>query len=391
MQYNNFSFEILKEHNGARTGIIATPHGEIHTPSFIFCATKASIKGVFMPLIRELGVNIILSNTYHLMLQPGADAILKLGGLQKFTGWNGPMLTDSGGFQIFSLGYGGVENEIKGRAKRNSKTLLKISEEGAFFRSYIDGTKHLLTPELSIKTQVKLGADLILVFDECTPFNVDKIYTEEAMNRSHRWYERSISEFTKQRNLYQHRQALYGIVQGGIYNDLREISVDFVNSKPFFGHAIGGSLGQDQRQMYEVVAYTSEKLDKRRPIHLLGIGKVKDIFQLVKSGIDTFDCVHPTRLARHGGALVKKAENEYINLHKSIYKLDAPIEEDCNCYTCNTHSKGYINHLLKASEFLGGQLITLHNISFMAKMMKEIRKSIITGTLEQVEKKYIRD
>ena len=156
MKYNNFSFEILKEHNGARAGIIATPHGEIHTPSFIFCATKASIKGVFMPLIRELGVNIILSNTYHLMLQPGADAILKLGGLQKFTGWNGPMLTDSGGFQIFSLGYGGVENEIKGRAKRNNKTLLKISEEGACFRSYIDGTKHLLTPELSIEIPSKI-------------------------------------------------------------------------------------------------------------------------------------------------------------------------------------------------------------------------------------------
>lgn len=367
----------------ARLGKIETPHGIIETPAFIFCATKAAIKGLTPEQMREAGTQIILSNTYHLMLQPGSEIVAHHGGLQKFTGWNGPMLTDSGGFQIFSLGNGSVAQEIKGNRKfteGKQKTLLKITEDGAIFKSYLDGSKHVLTPERSIQVQRELGADLILVLDECTPFHVDKTYTRRSMEMSHRWAVRSLAEFERGND---GKQSLYGIIQGGVYEDLRKESCDFVNSQNFFGHAIGGSLGANKEQMAEVVEIAMKNLAPNRPVHLLGIGGVEDIYRGVAQGVDTFDCVYPTRVARHGGALVMGGDEgrDHLNLRNAKYKLDQnPIEEGCDCSTCKNFSRGYIYHLLKAQEVLAIQLITMHNVRFMNRLMEKIRAEIKAGT-----------
>jgi queuine tRNA-ribosyltransferase len=346
IEYPNFGFDITHKHkhSNARVGLISTPHGIVETPNFIFCATKASVKSVAPNQLRAEGTQFILSNTYHLMLQPGEDVIEKLGGLQKFTGWNGPMLTDSGGYQIFSMGHGSVAEEIKGRRfsnvknsqvkkdnmeghlenvhkplkdgdienegskevneeePHNRRALLSINEEGATFRSYVNNRIEKLSPERSIDIQRKLGADIILVLDECTPFHVDKEYTYNSMLRSHRWADRSLLRFIE---TAKGNQAIYGIVQGGVYEEYRKISCNYVNHRPFFGIAIGGSLGSTKKEMHDIVSLTRKLLRNDRPIHLLGIGGIRDIFHGVRQGIDTFDCVHPTRLGRHGGALVK--------------------------------------------------------------------------------------
>lgn len=394
--YENFQFHIThhSSENNARCGQLMTPHGVVETPAFIFCATKAAIKAVSPFDMKQAGTQFILSNTYHLMLQPGADIIEKLGGLHRFMGWDGPMLTDSGGFQIFSLGHGSVADEIKGRKKNNqSNMLLKITEEGALFRSYLNGAKELLTPERSIQIQRSLGADLILVLDECTPFHVDKAYTERSMQMSHRWALRSLEEFKRTQN---GKQALYGIIQGGFYPDLRKQSATFVNDQEFFGHAIGGSLGAHKSQMNEVVAYTKAALDPKRPTHLLGIGGVCDIFEGVAAGIDTFDCVHPTRLARHGGALVRPEHlpdgknSDHINLNNGIFRLnDNPIEPDCSCYVCQNYSTGYLHHLLKARELLAYQFISIHNVCFMNRLLSAIRTAVKNNSLALEKKRWV--
>ncbi|QKX02020.1 tRNA guanosine(34) transglycosylase Tgt [Wolbachia endosymbiont of Dirofilaria (Dirofilaria) immitis] len=389
-----FSFKITKQLGSARVGIIETPSGNIETPAFIFCATKAAIKVADIERVSEAGTQVILSNTYHLMLQPGEDTVEKLGGLHKMMGWSGPMLTDSGGYQIFSLGCGSVSQEIKG-IKKKQKTLVKINEDGAIFRSYINGKNYCLTPEKSMQIQQKLGADLILVLDECTPFHVSKEYTQKSMLMSCKWSERSLNEFKKNDN---GKQALYGISQGGVYQDLRRESCDFVNNLPFFGQAIGGSLGQSKEQMYDVVSFTMEHLKKTKPTHLLGIGGIMDIFRAVELGIDTFDCVYPTRLARHGGALIKVRNRnsiiskckEYINLRNQQFKLDnSPIESDCLCFTCRKHSRAYIHHLLKAKELLACTLITIHNVFFMNELMRSIRQAILNSKLSQEKNNWV--
>tara|TARA_Y100000768_G_scaffold379033_1_gene354201 strand:+ start:1251 stop:2444 length:1194 start_codon:yes stop_codon:yes gene_type:complete len=394
----NFSWKVksFSKNSKARTGTITTPHGKIDTPAFIFCATKGAIKSFTTKEAKENNTQIILSNTYHLMLQPGSELIASHGGLHNFINWDGPMLTDSGGFQIFSLGHGSVADEIKGSAniKRN-KSLLTISEEGSLFKSYVDGTFKLLTPEKSIQIQRNLGADLILVFDECTPFHVDKTYTSSSMKRSHRWATRSYNLFNS--NIFYKsgfgsagEQKLYGIVQGGIYDDLREESIEFnLNKIDTFGIAIGGSLGSSKDEMYRVVNFTASKLGNKHPIHLLGIGDPRDIFSLVKSGIDTFDCVSPTRLARHGTALIigKQAKK---NIKNKQYESDlSPIDNNCHCSTCLNYSISYIHHLFKSAELLGLQLVTLHNIFFMNNLMKDIRYSIENNNLEKIEKKWL--
>lgn len=390
---NKFDFKIKKSSASGRLGTITTPHGVVETPAFIFCATKAAMKAVSPLQMRSAGTQFILSNTYHLMLQPGGETVRDLGGLQKMTGWNGPMLTDSGGFQIFSLGHGSVASEIKGRRNNHRpKTLLKINEEGAKFKSYINGQTYFLTPEESIKVQRNLGADFIVVLDECTPFHVDKNYTQQSMRMSHRWALRSLEEWRRGDD---GTQKLYGIVQGGVYDDLRDESCEFINNNDFYGIAVGGSLGASKQQMHEVVASTMGKLRKDRPVHLLGIGGISDIFAGVACGIDTFDCVHPTRLARHGGALVKPKNNtsatsrEHINLRNSAFKIDtSPIEPDCLCETCTSASKGYIHHLLKADELLAFTLISIHNVYFMNKLMADIRSSLATDSLESCRKEW---
>jgi len=397
---NSFHFTVThrSQTSKARLGKLSTPHGVVDTPAFIFCATKAAIKGATSHNMRQENTQIILSNTYHLMLQPGPEIVEKMGGLHSFMGWDGPMLTDSGGFQIFSLGHGSVAEEVKGRRQSSRpKSLLKINEEGATFKSYIDGKRHTLTPEKSIQVQRALGADLIVVLDECTPFHVDKSYTERSMHMSHRWAARSLKEFQKRAD---GRQALYGITQGGVYPDLRRNSADFVNSLPFFGHAVGGSLGANKTQMAEVVEMAMEPLDPSRPVHLLGVGGVSDIFYGVKQGIDTFDCVHPTRLARHGGALVPPSlweslgedpqGREHMNLRNARFRDDPrPIDETCGCQTCQTLSRGYIHHLLKARELLAMHALTLHNVHFMNRLLAAIRQAIAVDQLEQEKKKWL--
>jgi queuine tRNA-ribosyltransferase len=398
--YRNFSFAVIAKttNTQARCGVINTPHGQIKTPAFIFCATKGAIKAVSMAEMEAANTQVILSNTYHMMLQPGGDLVEKMGGLHKFIGWQKPMLTDSGGYQIFSLGHGSVASEIKGkRLTHRPKTMLKITEEGACFRSYIDGRKILLTPELSMQIQRQLGADLVVVLDECTPFHVDKKYTSRSMQLSHRWALRSLAEFSAHND---GKQALYGIIQGGVYEDLRREGAEFVNSQPFFGHAIGGSLGASKEQMHEIVSQTMSMLTPDRPVHLLGIGGIGDIFNGVRAGIDTFDCVHPTRLSRHGGALVSaefwqkesavaKTGGEHINLRNQRFRNDdKPIDENCACQTCQTHSRAYLHHLLKAHELLALQALSIHNVFFMNKLFAEIRQAIIEDKLDECQKKW---
>ena len=396
---SKFSWKIDKQlkKNFARTGTISTPHGTIKTPAFIFCATKGALKSFSTSDAKKNNTQIILSNTYHLMLQPGGEIIAKHGGLHKFIGWNGPMLTDSGGFQIFSLGHGSVADEIKGRKSnfKKNKTLININEEGAIFKSYIDGSNLLLSPEKSIQIQRDLGADLIVVFDECTPFNVDKNYTSESMLRSHRWAERSINYFNS--NLkYDSKagssgsQEIYGIIQGGIYKDLREESIYFNQKKiDTFGIAIGGSLGSNKNEMQEVVSFTASRLEKSKPVHLLGIGEPVDIWEFVEHGIDTFDCVSPTRLARHGSALVKGKRNK-INLKNKKFKENFnPIDISCNCYTCKNFTLSYLHHLFVSNEILALQLVTNHNIYFMNELMETIRYSINNNLFEEVKKEWL--
>ena len=391
---DNFSFNITAKANEGRAhcGEIRTPHGIVETPNFIFCATHGAIKGCTMEQMRSIGAQFVLGNTYHLWLQPGPDVVEKHGGLQRFTGWNGPMLTDSGGFQIFSLGHGGVVDEIKGKKDRSSrpKSLLKITEEGALFRSYSNGGLCFLTPERSIQIQQKLGADFILPLDECTPFHMEKHQTNASMLRSHRWEQRSVNQFFAN---YNTRQRLYGIVQGGIYEDLRQESADFVNNQPFFGQAIGGSLGGDKDQMYAVVDLTMRYLVQNRPTHLLGIGGLRDILEGVQSGVDTFDCVHPTRIARHGCALISKPEadfaKEHINLKNKAYREDLnPIDDQCDCYTCRNFSRAYLHHLFKAKESTGGLLLTIHNARFMVRWMEAIRSAIRENRWEAFYKQH---
>lgn len=385
-----FAFDIThKDPNSyARTGRLTTPHGTIDTPNFIFCGTKATVKGLSPMQLRAEQVDIILSNTYHLMLSPGADLVAEMGGLHKFMNWDGPMFTDSGGFQIFSLGHGSVADEIKGKANRiREKSILKITEEGAEFRSYLDGRKWFLTPESSIDIQRKLGADLIVQLDECTPYHVDKDYTARSMEMSCRWGDRSLAEWKRKDD---GKQKMYGIVQGGVYPDLRKESCEWTKNSDFFATAIGGSLGSTKEQMYEVVAMCAPMIHPTRPVHLLGIGSFIDVFSNVMSGIDTFDCVSPTRIARHGWAMVKGAPKERLNIRNARYVNDPdPVDSTCDCMACKNHSRAYIHHLFRVGELLGMQLLSIHNVATMTRLMRDVRKGIATGTLDQIKKEWV--
>lgn len=390
---SSFSFDITHRHEGslARTGQLTTPHGTIETPNFIFCGTKATIKGLHPEQVKQAGADIILANTYHLYLQPGADLVAAHGGLHQFMQWDGPMLTDSGGYQIFSLGHGSVSEEIKGvRNREANRKLLKITEEGATFTSYLDGRIHTLTPEISIDVQRKLGADLIVVLDECPPYHVDRDYTARSMEMSHRWAIRSQKEFAAGDD---GTQALYGIIHGGVYDELRRESAAFIGDQPFFGQAVGGCLGGTKEEMYHIVKVACEVKRPERPTHLLGIGGIDDIWNGAACGIDTFDCVHPTRLARHGGALVRPVENEgkqHINLRNSKFKDDkTPLDERLPISASRNFTKAYIHHLLKAGELLAGQLLALHNIAFMTELAKSVRHAIKNGTFEEERQKWI--
>ena len=297
------------------------------------------------------------------------------------------------------MGHGSVADEIKGKSQKNvrNKSLLNIFEEGALFKSYIDGKKHLLTPESSIEIQRDIGADIILVLDECTPFHIDKTYTAQSMERSHRWSLRSVNSFNS-KLIYNRNsgsaglQALYGIIQGGVFEDLRDESINFnLNLNDFFGLAIGGSLGSSKEEMYKIVEYTAPKSNAKHPVHLLGIGDPVDIWRLIKSGVDTFDCVSPTRLARHGAALLRTRKGK-INIKNSKYKdIKKPIDINCKCQTCRKYTLSYIHHLLKSQELLGLNLVTEHNIYFMNKLMEYIRQGIDQDKILEAEKAWYLD
>jgi queuine tRNA-ribosyltransferase len=381
---NNF-FEVISqdENSKARVGVLKTVHGNLETPAFIFCGTKATVKGVLPSSLIETNTQIILSNTYHLMLQPGSEVIANSGGLQKFTNWNGPMMTDSGGYQIFSLGHGSVSEEIKGKnLTGRNKSLLKITEEGASFKNYLNGDKILLTPEKSIDIQRDLGADLIFVLDECTPYNVDKNYTKKSMHMTHRWAKRCMENFKSDNKKYvaengsAGKQKLYGIIQGGVYEDLRKQACEEICSMNFDGLAIGGSLGGTKEQMYEVFDFCSSSIDNSRPVHVLGIGGLDDILEGVSRGFDTFDCVSPTRIARHG-VMLSKNKKKGINLNNSSFKNDhSPLDENSEINIGRNYSKAYIHHLFKSNEILGMTILSIYNIWFMNNFLMQIRKSI---------------
>lgn len=395
IDYPNMSFEILKKDptSAARLGRLVTPHGTIETPNFIFVGTKATVKSLSPMQLKEAGADMVLSNTYHLLVQPGPDLVQKMGGLSKFMGWNGPTLTDSGGYQIFSLGTGSSGNdaggEIKGRKVSNrNQALIRIDEEhGAIFRSYRGGDILHLSPETSMDIQRKIGADFVVQMDECTPYHAEREYTEKSMQMSHRWGDRSLIAFEKS---HDGTQGVYGVVQGGVYKDLREESAAYVSDRPFFGTAVGGCLGGTKVHFYEIVSWLVGKLPPTRPVHLLGIGKIEDIFQCVKMGMDTFDCVTPTREARHGRVSMKGHPKGFINILNKQYREDnSPLDETVGLASSAYFTKAYIHHLMKAEEMLAYQIISQHNVAVIAKLMREIREAIKTDTLDQLQKEWL--
>lgn len=392
-----FSFKIIKKDkkSSARLGEITTPHGKIKTPAFVSVGTQATVKSVTPEELKNLGAEIILTNTYHLFLRPGDKIIKKLGGLHKFMNWNGPIMTDSGGFQVFSLGFGlehGVgkianifpneKNSGLAKSREKKSSLVKIDNDGVSFRSHLDGSLKRLTPESSIKIQENLGADIILAFDECTSPLATKQYTKIALRRTHNWAIRCLK--VKKRK----DQALFGIIQGGEYKDLREESAKFISSLPFNGFAIGGSLGKSKHDMHKVLEWTVPILDEKKPRHLLGIGEPEDLFNGIERGIDLFDCVIPTRLARNNVLLTKTGR---INIVNSRFISDKnPIEKDCNCYTCKNFSRAYLNHLFKAKEILAHRLATIHNLYFVLNLVKQIRKSIKDNRFYKFKREFLR-
>lgn len=361
-----FGYSLVKEDEKtrARVGIIHTPHGDIPTPAFAPVGTQATVKTLTPDELRDLGATLILSNTYHLHLRPGSSLIERLGGLHRFMGWDHPILTDSGGFQIFSL-----------------QELRTFREDGVLFRSHIDGSQHLFTPESVIQLEEQLGADIIMCLDECAPPH-DYEYNVQAMERTHRWAERC-------RNAQRRRdQALFGIVQGGVFTDLRAQSAEYLRSLDFPGYAIGGlSVGEPKDMMNAMLDVIEPLLPNNKPRYLMGVGSPEDFFAGVKRGIDLFDCVLPTRIARNAALLTHLGR---LNIRNAQFAEDPrPIEEGCACYTCQRFSRAYLRHLFKADELLGLRLATLHNLHFELSLMQRIRQSILDGAFDQLEKEFL--
>jgi queuine tRNA-ribosyltransferase len=370
----------------ARAGVLVTAHGEVRTPAFVPLATKATVKGLEPREVASLGYDMVLGNAFHLLLEPGADLVARFDGLHDFMGWRRPIITDSGGFQVFSMGHGTVADEVKGRAPTGPDRMgrvLSIDEEGVRFRSHIDGSERFMGPETSMEVQAKLGSDIALVFDECTPFHIDRDYTARSTDRTHRWLDRCLAFHDEHGPP---SQLVYGIVQGGVYEDLRIASAQEIAARAVDGIAIGGSLGADKPQMYEVVGWAIGAVgeDDARPRHLLGIGDVDDLIRGVELGVDTFDCAMPTRLGRHGVAIVPDPANRWrVDLTGARHKESRePIMEGCPCPACSGgHSRGYLRYLLRNRELTGVRLLTLHNLAYLARLMAGLRAAIATGTL----------
>lgn len=400
----NFNFKIEKKLPGklGRAGVIHTPNGDILTPSFVVVGTKATVKSMTPEMLKSLGVQVVLANTYHLYLQPGNELVKKGGGFAKFMGWQGPTMTDSGGFQVFSLGaaFGEHVSKVAKAGDENKKKvddggtgnqgkLAKIDEEGVTFKSHLDGSSHRFTPESSMAVQFDLGADMIFAFDECTSPQATHEYQKEAMDRTHRWAMRSLVAHEKldPENI----QALFGVVQGGRHEDLRRESAKALaemkteNGSMFDGFGIGGSFDKDD--MGTAVAWVNEVLPEEKPRHLLGIGDPLDVFLGIENGCDLFDCVAPTRIARNGSLYTK---NGNINITNSKYRTDfSPIEEGCECYTCKNYTKAYLAHLFHAKEILANTLASVHNVYFIVNLVHKIREAILEDKFFEFKEEFI--
>ncbi len=393
----HFSFEIKKKLDGklGRVGKITTLHGDIQTPAFVVVGTKANVKGITPEMLNEIGVQVTLANTYHLYFQPGDEIVAKAGGFPKMMNWSGPTMTDSGGFQVFSLGeaFGTgvskvasgediVVSQRKGYSKSNK--FAHIDEDGVIFKSHLDGSMHNFTPEKSMEIQWNLRADMIFAFDECTSPLADHDYQKEAMNRTHRWAKRSLKRHNELD--VENVQALFGIVQGGRFKDLREESAQVLGAMDFDGYGIGGSFNKED--MAEAVAWVNDILPENKPRHMLGIGEPMDIFAGVENGCDLFDCVSPTRVARHGR--IYSHDGQY-QIKNSRFKMDfSSLDFGCDCYTCRNYTKAYVHHLLRSKEVLGQTLASIHNLHFIVKLVDDIRYSIIDDNFYEFKDKFIK-
>jgi queuine tRNA-ribosyltransferase len=358
-------FEVLHQcqQTRARAGRLTTPHGVIDTPVFMPVGTQATVKALAPRDLEEMGARIILSNTYHLYLRPGHELVAEAGGLHQFMSWNGSILTDSGGFQVFSL-----------------SDLNRITEDGVEFRSHIDGSKHFFSPESTIAVENALGADIIMAFDECAPYPCDHAYAKEAMERTHRWARRC-----KAAHRRPHDQALFGIIQGNVYADLRQESAKTLVDLDFPGYGIGGlSVGEPKPLMYDMLDVTVPLIPEEKPRYLMGVGTPDCLLEGAIRGVDMFDCVLPTRIARHGTALTSQGR---VVIRNATYAADfSPLDPECDCYTCRNFSRAYLRHLIKAQEILGVHLVTVHNISYLLNLMSGLRQAILEGrTLDYVK------
>lgn len=359
-----FHVENTCPQTSARAGLLTTPHGSVPTPAFMPLATQGSVKGLDPSDLRELGAPMLLGNTYHLYLRPGMEVINRFGGLHRFMAWEAPLLTDSGGFQVFSLGH-----------------LRRIDDEGVLFRSHIDGSEHFLTPELAIEIQETLGADIIMAFDECPPADAPLEEIARATNRTHRWAERCLERHRR------NDQALFGIVQGGTSLELRRWSAEGLIALDFPGYAIGGlSVGEPKGEMYRVACETAAALPEDRPRYLMGVGSPEDLVECVSYGIDMFDCALPTRIARNGALFTRAGR---ANIRNARFRTqEDPLDPECDCYTCRTFSAAYLHHLFKCRELLGYRLSTIHNLRFIVRLMGEIRTAIAAGTFAEFRDRF---
>lgn len=413
-------FKIEKKLEGklGRAGILKTPHGEIHTPAFVAVGTKGTVKSLNPEQIKEVGTEVVLGNTYHLYLEPGDEIVKDAGGLGKFMNWKGPTMTDSGGFQVFSLGvaYGKDISKITKVTDpslliperfddSNAPRLAKIGQDGVSFKSHLNGDIHYITPEKSIQIQHNLGADIIFAFDECTSPAEDLKYQEEALERTHRWAERSLKEHNRLKEINESKTpsqdfllrnvnhskesffhpALFGIVQGGRDENLRKKSAEVIGKMDFDGFGIGGSFAKED--MSSAVKWVNEILPEEKPRHLLGIGEPEDLFMGIENGVDLFDCVLPTRLGRNGTIYTKRGK---IIITNTKYRKDfSPIEADCECYSCKNYTKAYIAHLFHGKEMLAGTLASIHNLYFIVNLVKKIRQSILDGNFQEFKKNFL--
>ncbi len=363
-EQGTFSFTLSARQGSARAGVFSTPHGDILTPIFAPVGTQATVKAVTPAQLQEIGASLILSNTYHLYLRPGADLVAEMGGLHHFMNWPHPILTDSGGFQVFSLA-----------------EMRKIDEDGVTFKSHIDGSTHRLTPEKSIEIQENLGADIIMAFDECAP-PYDRAYNERAMQRTHAWAQRCLNARRR------HDQALFGIVQGGVFPDLRRQSAEFIASLGFPGHAIGGlSVGETKQEMNDMLEVVNAVLPEDKPRYLMGVGSPEDLINGIQRGVDIFDCVLPTRLARHQAAMTRTGR---INLMNAANARDGrPIDDTCGCYTCRHFTRAYLRHLIIAKEMLAATLISIHNLFTLLQLVRDARQAIIAGDFDRFAAEFL--